>query len=304
MHGARGFVTIATGEYRYYEIAENLLLSYRMHTSNPCPFAIIADRENDITSKFDDVIIIDKPSGSYNDKLRLFEYLPYEETIFIDADCLAYGDLNEWWDMFSAAGDFSCFGYAIKDLKTDKGWFIAEGMGEYSKMIHFVPTFNGGVYYMRKTDTCKKVFEIANNCIKDYKKYKFSVFSGPADEPLLALGMAVCNCEPVNADVMFFAPKAKYLDADITIPRAKYTGNNGKSKYAQLIHWSNYLTQKAYYKLEVFKMKTVGKRDNTESARKAESCKYKLKYWLYHVYDVKAFAGRVFRKIKKMLKRK
>ena len=54
----RGFVTIATGAERYFQIAENLLLSYRKFASVKYPFAIICDRKNNYTSEFDNVIRI------------------------------------------------------------------------------------------------------------------------------------------------------------------------------------------------------------------------------------------------------
>ena len=127
----KGFVTIATGDTRYYKLAVNLLRSYRLHTGNPYCFAILCDRNNEYTALFDDVIILDNPTSSYIDKLRLFEYMPYEETIFIDADSLAYGDLNQWFQFFSEndnSRDFSCFGFAIRDLSSNKGWFRVSGM--------------------------------------------------------------------------------------------------------------------------------------------------------------------------------
>ena len=124
----KGFVTIATGQERYYKLARNLLHSYRLFAKDPFPFAIISDRENEYTSEFDKVIVISDASNSYNDKLKLFRELPFEETIFIDADSLAYGDLNTWWDIFCDAGDFSLFGYAWRDLNCGRGWFIPSGM--------------------------------------------------------------------------------------------------------------------------------------------------------------------------------
>lgn len=131
----KGFVTIATGQERYYKLARNLLHSYRLFAKDPFPFAIISDRENEYTSEFDKVIVISDASNSYNDKLKLFRELPFEETIFIDADSLAYGDLNTWWDIFCDAGDFSLFGYAWRDLNCGRGWFIPSGMKQYGMIF-------------------------------------------------------------------------------------------------------------------------------------------------------------------------
>ena len=108
----RGFVTIATGKTHYYRIAKNLLDSYRVNASGAFPFAIICDRENEYTAAFDKVVMLDNPTHSYMDKLRLFDCLPWEETIFIDADCLVYGDIDRWWKLFEENGSPAPFSAA------------------------------------------------------------------------------------------------------------------------------------------------------------------------------------------------
>lgn len=45
----RGFVTIATGDEKYYKLAFNLLRSYKLHcTGEKLPFAVICDRKINI----------------------------------------------------------------------------------------------------------------------------------------------------------------------------------------------------------------------------------------------------------------
>lgn len=139
--GKRGFVTIATGDIRYYEIAHNLLISYRRFSSEHNPFAIICDRLNEFTEEFDVQIVIEDAANNFLDKLKLFRELPFDETIFIDADSLAYGDLDVWWSLFRDGADFSVFGFAFEDLKCGKGWFRPEGTGPYRDRISFIPSF-------------------------------------------------------------------------------------------------------------------------------------------------------------------
>ena len=304
MEHMRGFVTIATGNERYFRLARNLLYSYRQFAKNPCPFAIITDRENKYTQEFDKVIVIPDPHNSYMDKLKLFRDIPFQETIFIDADSLAYGDLNIWWDMFSSMGDFSLFGYAWRDLGTDRGWFTWDGMKEYKDRISFVPSFNGGVYYMRKTPICEKVFSIANHAARNYLDYAFNGFSNAADEPVLALGMAVCGCEPLNLSEIAFAPKRNKIEADISVPTAFYKRNPENTYPVNLIHWSNYLTRKSLYRFEVSKLMRI--RNNPEYL---ESLKYKILYeWkvlyrLMYIYEFSAFFSRVSSKLKKNIRK-
>lgn len=292
-----GFVTIATGDVRYYKLACNLLKSYRLNAKCQYPFAILAEKENEYTAQFDHTILIENPSRSYNDKLRLFEYLPYEETIFIDADCLIYSDLNHWWERFSDAGDFCAFGFAHDDLSAGRGWFRPSGMREFAPQISFVPSFNGGVYFMRNTENCKKVFDAARHCAEHYSDYAFNMFKKPADEPVLALGMAVHDCRPINNEnggtaEWLFAPKSKNLDADILAPKARYRQENGTVS-ASLIHWSNYLTEKQAYHYEVWKMDNAGKQGGVRPLLVQRAMK---------LYDVRAYALRVIRYIRRRLK--
>ena len=90
----RGFVTIATGDERYYILARNLLRSYRQNTATPMRFAVIADRHNQYTEEFDNAVILDNPTNSWMDKLTLLTSCPYDENLFLDADCLVYRDIN------------------------------------------------------------------------------------------------------------------------------------------------------------------------------------------------------------------
>lgn len=296
--GKKGFVTIATGKEQYYVLARNLLLSYHCFTKDPVPFTIIADRENEYTAAFDDVIVIHDASNSYNDKLKLFRELPYEETIFIDADSLAYGDLNVWWDIFQNAGDFSLFGYAWRDLECGRGWFIPSGMKEYQKDITFIPDFNGGVYYMRNTESCKRVFDIANHCAEHYHDYRFNGFKDAADEPVLALGMAVCGFEPIDIPgELVFAPPRKKLDADISVPRAIYHPSPDKSYPVRLIHFSNYRTQLSFYRNEIIKMHKI--------CGRGDGMLCEMPNWLrcicLQIHDVIPLYKRVIRKVKRIL---
>lgn len=300
----RGFMTIATGGERYYRLARNLLHSYRAHCPDPYPFALLADRKNDYTSEFDSLIIIDHPTNSYMDKLRIAEFLPFDETIFIDADSLAYGDLNQWWKLFGEAGDFSTFGYANYDLIHAKTWFRYDGMKEFRDKIKFVPSFNGGAYYMRKTETCRRVFELAKYCAEHYHDYAFSGFKEPADEPVLALGMAVCQCRPIKGwrSELLFAPNERNLKVDITIPYAEYACDDAVFT-PRLIHWSNYKTKKSLYLFEVEKMERY-KSGKEHSAGYQLLYKWKLRRLFLRFYDVFALFGRVKKKMNRILKEK
>lgn len=302
---SRGFVTIATGAERYYDIARNLLRSYRLFASINYPFAILCDREHEYTKEFDDVFLLEKANCNYLDKLKLYDYLPYDETIFIDADSLAYGDLDEWWDLFRDADDFSLFGYAWTDLKSGRGWFVPDGAGEFKDRITFIPDFNGGVYYMRKSERCKKVFELANYFAVHFNEYTFNDFTTPADEPCLAMTMAIEQCMPLDLKEkgLVFAPKRKSIELDITKPIAFLRKNTGEYKL-HLVHWSNFRTKLSLYKFEAEKLNCLANEKMNGTGLKYKILyKYKFRYYLLCIFNIGAYIDRVCNKIRRMLEK-
>ena len=155
----RGFVTLATGDIVYYKMAANLLASFRMH--NPgVPFAIICDRENEYTKLFDDVIVLEEVNGNYLDKFSLLVKSPYDESIFIEPDCLIYRNLDFFWDLFSHESDCSSFGWNEGGITH---WFkteetrcrLYEIVSELSENA-IVPLFNPGYIFVRKGPNCQK----------------------------------------------------------------------------------------------------------------------------------------------------
>ncbi|MFQ6963088.1 MAG: hypothetical protein ACLRR6_02875 [Oscillospiraceae bacterium] len=110
--------------------------------------------------------------------------MPYDVNIFIDADCLAYGDLNWLFDLFQNADDFSCFGRVLP-LDDMTGWFEYKNLGELQEKVSYVVGLHGGIYYMRKTSQCRDVLKTAQELVPHYTKYRFKgKFATPGDEPL------------------------------------------------------------------------------------------------------------------------
>ena len=269
---SRGFVTIATGRERFYIIAVNLLKSYRHYSADPLPFAIICDVENEYTQLFDDVVIMDNPRRSYLDKLALPRLAPYDETIFIDSDNLAYRDLNDFWSFFENAADFTAFGLTYP---TDYryAWFKVDDVGEYAEKIKFIPDFVGGVYFIRKT---KELEAFANTCdhvLENYYRYTFRQFKDPADEPVIALAMAVHGFEPVDREQapICFYPLATSFSSDFSRGQVSYKNKyeDAVHSWAYLVHWGSGNTPLPPYIYEVARLqKAVGERSSVSTACK------------------------------------
>ncbi len=256
----RGFVTIATGNDWYYRIACNLLKSYRLFSDKPMPFAIICDRNHPLISGFDQVILLDHAFCSYLDKLRLLELLPFDETVFIDADCLAFRDLNDFWDAFENASDFSAFG---TDYPIDYpyAWFQKNGAGEFADQINTIPDFIGGVYFLRKTPHLAEMYNTCQHILKNYHQYCFRQFENPADEPIFALAMSVHGDRTVGNKSLpvCFYPHAVRFSADICKGMlcydSRYSPEKGLTFDGYMVHWGAGNTRKPLYLLEEYKLK-------------------------------------------------
>lgn len=244
----KGFITIATGKEQYYEIARNLLRSYRFTTKNPLPFAILCDSENEYTKEFDDVRIFNEAKCNYLDKLEMYNYLPYDINIFIDADCLCFRDINRLFDIFENADDFCCFGRVLP-LDDKTGWFEYENLNtDLQKQINYVVGLHGGIYYMRKTPKCKKVLDNAKDFALNYADYKFKgKFTNPGDEPLVALSMAINNCKPIPHD---FSAIFCYWECADNI-KLSFKTNSAyiitKNVYTDIVHWGTRFTKTPIY---------------------------------------------------------
>ncbi|MBQ6254792.1 MAG: hypothetical protein IJK05_09145 [Bacteroidales bacterium] len=214
----KGFITVATGKEFYYRIAHNLLLSYRLHSLEPLPFAILCDRRNRWTEDFDEVVVIDDPAFSFADKLRIIDLSPFGETIFIDADCLAYRDLNGLWEVFEGAPDFAVLGHAFP-LDSDEGWWDLENLGELKGKVSGKITCQGGVYYVRNNGDLIKDFSKTCDFIKErYFDFRFKLFGNKVeDETILTLAAAVHGFLPVRdwSEVFAYYPEAKIIAADV-----------------------------------------------------------------------------------------
>lgn len=301
MEQTKGFITVATGKEEYYQLAENLLRSYHLFCMTPLPFTVLADRKNKYTEQFDDVIIFPNgASNSYLDKLSLGGYLPYDINIFIDSDCLAYGDLNQLFDYFKDADDFSCFGRVLP-LEDKTGWFEYENLGELQGKVSYVVGLHGGIYYMRKGEVCRKIFEDAKSFVPDYSKFKFKGnFNMPGDEPLVALSMAVNGCRPIPFvldAISCYWEHMGHMMLDLSQGLARV---EQEPKYnARLVHWGTRYTRQLEYKKQVELMNILENQCADQQAR-IEKCK---KHYdrLMTAEKRKAFILRVKNKVKRTI---
>lgn len=243
----KGFITIATGRDEYYVLAHNLLMSYRFHSRSSVPFGIICDKQNGFTADFDTVVLMEDPQFSVFDKLRLPELIPFDETIFIEADCLLYRDPNGMWGLFKDGPDFGALGN-VRSLDDPEGWFRAEYLGPYRSRVKQQFQHQGGVYYMRKgpalddfTRTCKEI-----RLHQDDFHFKL-----PNEEPVFALACMLHGFLPVADWIYVFCYYPAVTVTRIDIIRGIILFNTSFCFQSRpglfLVHWGSDNTRKPLY---------------------------------------------------------
>ena len=118
---------------------------------------------------------------------------------------------------------------------------------------------------------------------------------------MIALGMAVMNCRPVDcSDVGLYTYK-RFARADIDIPHAEWYYND-EWRPILLIHWGNFGSMKAFYLFEAAKAKRklLGKPEKGPAW--TVLYRWKVLYYVLHVCDLVTLFKRVWRRVKNLLK--
>lgn len=292
----RGLITIATGKEHYFELAANFLMSYRFFSENPLPVAIIADKENEYTNLFDDVVITDEATCSFLDKFLLLKLCPYDETIFFDADSLAYGDLNEYWNFFDGATDFSSLGSNHPKYEDGSAWYDVSGIGEYADQIEYKSRVHMGVCFIRKSERILKMYDDCLDLYSNLDKLHFHTCPNSTDECIVGLAMPMNHmlAIPEKVHMMAAFPCLTELKADILNNVLAYKTAWGTSTdKGILVHWGTSQTYNSLYRYNVECLKYREKYKD-----KKEPILIKMMYQLRLRYYMLRFEE----KLKKLLK--
>ena len=205
-------------------MAKYLAISIKI---NDCerPVVLMTDTKTKIDKNakiiFDDIIVIPEKDGYEGcmNKLRIWEYSPFDETIFIDGDSiLVKTDMNRHWCNFSIsdvniAGNIvnhgNWYGFNIKNIIRTLG-------------IDYMVMMNSGVFYFKKSTITENFFCITQKLVSDnsdllgcFHRRKTQL----ADEPFIGAAFGVMNMKPVyyppdQGTVMVSTVNAKQCECD------------------------------------------------------------------------------------------
>jgi hypothetical protein len=190
----RGFLTIASGASLYLRMGLALARSVRLRNSR-AELAVVTDASPDMFSGlYDHVIRLNPEFGrGVQQKLYLDRYTPFEETIYIDADCLAYEDVDLLWGMYAGSRDSGS--RVLTTWALASSHYGVSDLGKYLEVygVTRIGNFNGGIYYFDRGTVAAKVFESARRIGAERDRVGLTPFknSPVADEPIMTMAMEV-----------------------------------------------------------------------------------------------------------------
>ncbi len=187
-----GLITIAAGPSKYVDFARGLGASLRNFDRLQGSMAIVTDRPASVFDDLFDVVIpIDEAMGSgVEQKLSLDRLTPFDETLFVDCDCLVFRDLAPTMGAFRASGlDFGVLGG--HHIGAEDEHYAMADVGAYLEALDIerLPAFNSGMIWWVTEGA--RVFEEARKIAASDTSGVLNSFKGArlADEPVLGAAM-------------------------------------------------------------------------------------------------------------------
>jgi hypothetical protein len=182
----RGAITVAIGE-RYHRYAVSLARSLRRHAPG-LPLAVVTDAAPSVFGELVDHVVAARPEfgHGYRQKLHLDHYTPFEQTLFLDADCLAVRDPAPAFDLFADVPVG-----VIGGPHTSGHWFMDIARVCREQAVPSIPKFNGGLMFLSGSAECRAILDDARSVMATYDEVGLERINGlEADEPALAVALA------------------------------------------------------------------------------------------------------------------
>lgn len=187
-----GFITIAYGDRKYIKMGKILARSIRLNSPGSRIAVVTDSNDEEISNLYDHVINInlDWPCGVAQ-KLYLDQYTPFDESIFIDTDCIVYKNLDLIWNYYLQLCDFGIKGYSY--LTANDGHYSIQDLSTCLQQLNLrrMASFNSGVIYFNNSEKARRVFASARDIYKRREELTLMEFKNSPvnDEPIFALAM-------------------------------------------------------------------------------------------------------------------
>ena len=268
-----------------------LALSIRHHDEEES-LAVITDTPEYFEDVYDHVIPIDVSYGrGVAQKLHSDLYSPFEETLFIDSDCLLYGPTDPLWSFF---GNGKSFG--IRSLgRYVRGETDGPNVTDFDQYLDYFEiegVFNvkGGYYYFDNTEEATAVFETSRDIYEKRDEIGLTAFknSPVAQETVVGTALELCNIEPLphrrsTSHETSFSPADTLLGAtepvDINVLEGKSTYmKEGTVRKPVSIHYAQNNQWEYSYRRDLNRLELKEAPAGEQKAQVRAALEY-LRYW-------------------------
>jgi hypothetical protein len=250
-----GIITIAFG-VKHIDLASNLAKSLIINNSNILRAVVTDNVGKQRLKDYYDIIIPLQTSVNSNlfHKLLLNEYSPFDETLFIDADCLVYKDLNPVFELLSKQS----FANVGKEISNGE-WYMDVKSVIKSLSLDSIPQINGGIYYFKSDELANKVFAKAIEISNSYTDTGLKPFGdgGINEEPVYSIAMAKNGLSLIDDPdkIIMYTPLGISGEFNIDFIRKRCSFvKHGSKVNPSIIHFCGDLSTKFHYKREIKKM--------------------------------------------------
>ena len=214
----RGIFLMIWGKPQYGHMAYQLAMSLKFYSpSLPihlCTDQIAVSRLHYLNF-FDTIEYIDTPVDPAQAKIDMYDRLPFDHNIFLDADGLAEGDMDSVFDELAQdERPFRCFVHAYygKEDANDfplMVWARRDVIwSHYGFEDHTMPACQSSLLYIRKSSQAKQIYDsmrlnYANRIPLDKLKNKWG--GGQPDELYLNITLAQMGYDPGFKNIIYFA---------------------------------------------------------------------------------------------------
>ena len=228
---SQGYITIAAEHQRYLDMAVVLALSLKI--SDPGrPICLLYDDHVELPPQSDrifDHLVKLEPDPDYRGcmhKLRLYDWTPFAQTMFIDADCLLVkAQIDTYWSACASRG------FAAPGLPRSSGRWLGFNVEELCRRFEcpYLVVLNSGAFYFEKGKLGSSLFEEARRLYArrrdELRRYHRGQAGQYADEPFFGVAMGRLGLEPIAEDPqagpwMLTTWRARGLDFDLEAGRS------------------------------------------------------------------------------------
>ena len=194
-----GVLTMAYGDERFIKQAELLAISIKVNMPH-LPVALVSDVKETHSPWFDYVVPFDPAlGGGMKQKLYLDKYSPFQETLYVDSDCIVSRPFEEElreireYDFTPVCDTYLTSANAYEYVADFKG--VMEKLGISRK-----PEFNGGLFFFKKNRAAVAIFDSARDLLNRQTELGIRNFDrhGPNDETLYSLALGMQNSAVYN----------------------------------------------------------------------------------------------------------